>query len=107
MLNLLTDFNLCLLARVPTALAVPVLELDLVFERTLRADHLYACRQRKREWIGMQKENYRNSRPDGRRKRRRECAVTGKAAEAADKAEAHRRHQRERAATRKAIETTD
>ena len=55
MLNLLTDFNLCLLARVPTALAVPVLELDLVFEGTVRADHLYACRQRKREWIGRRK----------------------------------------------------
>ena len=36
MLNLLTFLSVRLLARVPTVLAVPVLELELVFERTLR-----------------------------------------------------------------------
>ena len=35
MLNLLTVLSVRLLARVPTVLAVPVLELELVFERTL------------------------------------------------------------------------
>ena len=35
MLNLLTILSVRLLARVPTVLAVPVLELELVFERTL------------------------------------------------------------------------
>ena len=36
MLNLLTVLSVRLLARVPTVLAVPVLELELVFERTLK-----------------------------------------------------------------------
>ena len=44
---------------------------------------------------------------DGHRRRRRECAVTRKAAEVADKFDARRRHQREQAATRKSVETAD
>ena len=43
MLNLLTVLSVRLLARVPTvltALAVPVLELELVFERILKHRHI-------------------------------------------------------------------
>ena len=53
MLNLLTVLSVRLIARVPTVLTVPVLELKLVFERTLRYFTHY-CSKCQGQWSNSQ-----------------------------------------------------
>ena len=48
-----------------------------------------ACRQRKREWIARRKTIETADQADGRRKHRRECAVTRQAAEAEEATTSH------------------
>ena len=53
MLNLLTVLSIRLIARVPTVLTVPVLELELVFERTLRY-FTHCCSKSQGQWSNSQ-----------------------------------------------------